>query len=69
MYSVSEKRGSIMMFKEQAESCRRQACDYAGRPEAPFLLSVARAFDELAVKVETPNAALEPRAMRAKLHS
>lgn len=37
-----------MRFQEQAESCRRQANHYAGRPEAPFLLSVARAFDELA---------------------
>jgi hypothetical protein len=37
-----------MIFKEQADSCRRQANDFLGRPEAPFLLSVARAFDELA---------------------
>jgi hypothetical protein len=37
-----------MLFKEQAESCRRQANQYAGRPEAPFLLRVAQAFDELA---------------------
>lgn len=36
------------MFKQQAEDCRRQAVHYAGRPEAPFLLNVARAFDELA---------------------
>jgi hypothetical protein len=48
MYSVFEKRGASMVFKEQAESCRRQADDFIGRPEAPFLLSVARAFDELA---------------------
>jgi len=39
-----------MMFKEQAENCRRQACEYAGRPEAPFLLSVASAFDDLATR-------------------
>ena len=37
-----------MQFQEQAESCRRQATQYVGRPEAPFLLRVARAFDELA---------------------
>ncbi|MEP7129703.1 MAG: hypothetical protein ABI770_01095 [Sphingomicrobium sp.] len=37
-----------MLFEEQAESCRRQATQYAGRPEAPFLLRVASAFDELA---------------------
>lgn len=39
-----------MMFKEQAENCRKQASEYAGRPEAPFLLSVASAFDELAME-------------------
>jgi hypothetical protein len=37
-----------MKFQEQAESCRRQATQYAGKPEAPFLLRIARAFDELA---------------------
>jgi hypothetical protein len=37
-----------MQFQEQAESCRRQATQYVGRPEAPFLLQVARAFDDLA---------------------
>jgi len=41
-----------MLFKEQAESCRRQANQYAGRPEAPFLLRVAQAFDELAISVD-----------------
>lgn len=38
-----------MMFKEQAENCRQQASKFVGRPEAPFLLRVASAFDELAV--------------------
>jgi hypothetical protein len=38
-----------MMFKQQAENCRRQANEFAGRPEAPFLLSVAEMFDELAI--------------------
>lgn len=38
-----------MMFKEQAETCRKQACEFAGRPEAPFLLRVASAFDDLAL--------------------
>jgi hypothetical protein len=37
-----------MMFKEQADKCRRQANEFAGRPEAPFLLKVASAFDDLA---------------------
>ena len=41
-----------MMFKEQAEKCRRQAGEYAGRPEAPFLLRVASAFDELAIRAD-----------------
>jgi hypothetical protein len=38
-----------MMFREQAENCRKQASEFAGRPEAPFLLRVASVFDELAV--------------------
>jgi hypothetical protein len=41
-----------MMFREQAEKCRMQASEFAGRPEAPFLLSVACAFDELAVEAD-----------------
>lgn len=41
-----------MMFKEQAENCRRQASAFTGRPEAPFLLRVANAFDELAIDRE-----------------
>lgn len=32
---------------EEAENCRRQALAYAGRPEAPFLLRVAKAFEAL----------------------
>jgi hypothetical protein len=38
-----------MVFKEQAENCRRQANEFSGRPEAPFLLRVASVFDELAI--------------------
>ena len=37
-----------MFFKAEAENCRQQALAYLGRPEGPFLLRVARAFDELA---------------------
>jgi len=44
-----------MMFKEQAEKCRKQANEFAGRPEAPFLLSVASAFDKLATDHDTEN--------------
>jgi hypothetical protein len=42
-----------MMFKQQAENCRKQASEFAGRPEAPFLLRVASAFDELAMVDES----------------
>jgi hypothetical protein len=38
-----------MLFREEANSCRRQAAAYVGQPEGPFLLRVARAFDELAL--------------------
>lgn len=37
-----------MFFAEEAEKCRSQALSYIGKPEAPFLLRVARAFDDLA---------------------
>lgn len=42
-----------MMFKEQAENCRKQAGEYAGRPEAPFLLRVASAFEQLATDADS----------------
>jgi hypothetical protein len=35
-------------LEEEAENCRRRALAYLGRPEAPFLLRVAKAFEELA---------------------
>jgi hypothetical protein len=38
-----------MLFRYEADTCRRQAAEYANKPEGPFLLRVARAFDELAV--------------------
>jgi hypothetical protein len=37
-------------LKEEAEDCRRKALAYLGRPEAPFLLRVAREFDRLAAE-------------------
>jgi hypothetical protein len=49
-----------MLFKEEADSCRRKADEYIGRPEAPFLLKVARAFDELAIS-ERASAMLDRR--------
>jgi hypothetical protein len=54
-----------MMFKEQAEKCRRQAGEFAGRPEAPFLLRIASAFDELAVEAD---ARLITRTRRESAH-
>lgn len=48
-----------MMFKEQADKCRKQANEFAGRPEAPFLLRVASAFDEL--EMDSATAALVAR--------
>ena len=34
-------------FVDEAEACRQQAAQFAGRPEAIFLLRVARSFEEL----------------------
>jgi hypothetical protein len=34
-------------FRAEAEACRRQAAQYAGKPEAHFLLRIARSFEEL----------------------
>ena len=42
-----------MIFREQADKCRAQASEFAGKPEAPFLLRVANAFDELAMEADT----------------
>jgi hypothetical protein len=38
---------SKILFAEEAEQCRRKALAYLGRPEASFLLNVARQFDRL----------------------
>jgi hypothetical protein len=34
-------------FHEEAAQCRQMALNYLSRPEAPFLLRVAREFDRL----------------------
>lgn len=39
---------------EQPGNCRRRALAYVGRPEAPFLLRVGSAFQELAERVQSP---------------
>lgn len=41
-----------MIFREQADKCRAQASEFAGKPEAPFLLRVASVFDELATEAD-----------------
>ncbi|MGZ2412266.1 hypothetical protein ACUXST_001687 [Sphingomonas sp. F9_3S_D5_B_2] len=35
-------------LSEEADNCRRRALAYLGHPEATFLLSAARTFEELA---------------------
>ena len=59
-----------MMFREQAEQCRRQANEFVGRPEAPFLLRVASVFDELAIETDshliTSARPHQPAAIRAQ---
>ncbi len=35
-------------LRDEAEDCRRKALAYLGRPEAEFLMRVAKSFDELA---------------------
>ena len=37
-----------LSLAEEAETCRRKALAYLGCPEAPFLLSIAKAFDDMA---------------------
>ena len=37
-----------MFLLQEAEKCRREAAAFRGKPEAPFLLNIARAFEELA---------------------
>jgi hypothetical protein len=40
----------IASLEEEAENCRRKALVYLGRPEASFLISVARQFERLAAE-------------------
>ena len=44
----------------EAAQCRRQAVDFAGQPEAAFLLSVAAFFDELAKRADSAPRILGP---------
>jgi hypothetical protein len=36
-----------MDYSREAEACRREAMSHVGKAEAPFLLRLALAFDEL----------------------
>ena len=45
---LSRKRPMEHRLKQEAEECRGRAVSYLGRPEATFLLRVAREFDRLA---------------------
>ena len=42
-----------MLLFQEARNCRVEAERFAGRAEAPFLLHLAEAFEELAVKEQT----------------
>ena len=46
-----------MFLIEEAQSCRRLAVFFEGRREAPFLLNVALAFEDLAADGFAPKAA------------
>ncbi len=40
-------------LSEEAEDCRRKALSYLGRPEAPFLLRLAREFERIGQERQT----------------
>ena len=44
----AESPAPIADLYDEAEDCRRKARSFVGRPEAPFLLRVARAFEWVA---------------------
>jgi len=50
-------RDRHLSLLDEAEKCRRQALAYVGKPEGPFLLRIAKAFEELDHR-EHRNAAL-----------
>ena len=41
-------------LEAEAKKCRDIAAEFTGRPEGPFLLNVASAFEELALTTEKP---------------
>jgi hypothetical protein len=46
--------------EEEAEDCRRKALAYLGRPEAPFLLRIAREFDRIAAERHRVGSGIQP---------
>lgn len=42
-----------MLPSEEARYCRGEAARFAGKAEAPFLIHLAEAFEELAVKEQS----------------
>ena len=52
--SLAQELMGVQVSKEQlldeAQSCKRQALAYVGKPEAPFLLKVAEALEHLAFR-------------------
>src|SRR3954452_2544695 len=54
MPSAQPKRGPMMRsLAQDAATCRLMASEFTGRPEQPFLLKLARAFEELAMITDT----------------
>ena len=51
-------------LQDEADSCRTTALRYLGRPEAPFLLRVAREFDRLAAQRKTNSCDEDLQALR-----
>jgi hypothetical protein len=45
---LSEGPMQYANLQDEADHCRKAALNYLGKPEAPFLLRVAREFDRLA---------------------
>lgn len=47
----------------EARECRKLAPEFSGRPEQPFLLQLARAFEELALQDDVRS---DPRARQER---
>jgi hypothetical protein len=52
-------------FLSEADKCRSQAREYAGRPESHFLLRVADSFEKLATYQPAPE--VRPHVQRASV--